>query len=68
MLNFKKGSNVTTCPPAKLKPRMVCCQEGEDDEDMTPSDTTIDYNVHPFLYFHSDFRYIYLVSHVYVII
>jgi len=29
----------TTCPPSKLKPRTVCCQEGEDDEDTTPIDT-----------------------------
>ena len=27
---------------------MVCCQEGEDDEGMTPSDTTIDYKVSSF--------------------
>jgi hypothetical protein len=47
----------TICPPTKLKPRTVCCQEGEDDEDMTPSDTTIDYKVCLFLYLHSDFGY-----------
>ena len=35
----------TTCPPTKLKPRTVCCQEGEDDEGMTLSDTIIDYKV-----------------------
>jgi len=29
----------TTYRLAKFKPRMVCCQEGEDDEDMTPMDT-----------------------------
>ena len=29
----------TTCPPTKLKPRTVCCQEGEDDEDMTSMHT-----------------------------
>ena len=45
----------TTCPPTKLKPRTVCCQEGEDDEDMTPSDTTIAYKVRLLLFFHSDF-------------
>ena len=39
----------TTCPPTKLKPRMVCCQEGKDDEDMTPSDTTIDDKVSSFI-------------------
>ena len=33
----------TTYPPTKIKLRGVCCQEGEDDEDMTPSDTTTDY-------------------------
>ena len=45
----------TTCPPTKLKPKMVCCQEGEDDEDMTPSDTTIAYKMRLLLFFHSDF-------------
>ena len=44
----------TTCPPSKLKPRMVCCQEGKDDEDMTPSDMTIDYKVSSLLPLHSD--------------
>jgi hypothetical protein len=29
----------------------------EDDEHMTPSDTTIDYKVHSFLYLHSNFGY-----------
>ena len=33
---------------------MVCCQEGEDDEDITPTDTTIDYKVSSFLYLHND--------------
>jgi hypothetical protein len=47
----------TTYPPIKLKPRTVCCQEGKDNEDMTPSDTTIDYKVRSFLYLHSNFRY-----------
>jgi hypothetical protein len=36
---------------------MVCYQEGEDDEDMTPTDTTIDYKLHLFLYLHSNFGY-----------
>ena len=45
----------TTCPPTKLKPRTVCCQEGEDDEDMTPSDTTIAYKVTLLLLFYSEF-------------
>ena len=45
----------TTCPPTKLKPRTVCCQKGEDDENMTPSDTTIAYKVTLLLLFHSDF-------------
>jgi hypothetical protein len=39
----------TICPLTKFKTRTVCCQEGEDDEDMTPSDTTIDYKVCSFL-------------------
>jgi hypothetical protein len=47
----------TICPPTKLKPRTVCCQEGEDDEDMTPTDTTIYYKVHSFLHLHSNFGY-----------
>ena len=58
-VEFQEGEQYwllpTTCPSAKLKPRMVCCQEGEDDEDMTPSDMTIDYKVSSFLYLHSDF-------------
>jgi hypothetical protein len=29
----------TTCPSTKVKPRTVCYQEGDDDEDMTPIDT-----------------------------
>ena len=52
-VNFQEGKRYwllpTTCPPTKLKPRTVCCQEGEDDEDMTPSDTTIAYKVQIFL-------------------
>ena len=47
----------TTCPPTKLKPRTVCSQEGEDDEDMTPSDMNIDYKVSSFLHLHNDFIY-----------
>ena len=47
----------TTCPPTKLKPRTVCCQEGEDDDDMTPSDMNIDYKVSSFLHLHNDFLY-----------
>ena len=31
----------TTCPSTKVKPRMVCYEEGDDDEDMTPTDTTM---------------------------
>jgi hypothetical protein len=45
------------CPPTKFKPKTVCCQEGEDDEDMTPSDMTIDYKLCSFLYLYSDFEY-----------
>jgi len=60
-VKFQEGEQCwllpTTCPPTKLKPRMVCCQEGEDDEDMTPSDKTIDYKVSLFLHLHSDFWY-----------
>ena len=49
----------TTCPPTKLKPRTVCCQEGEDDEDMTPMDMTmiVKYKVSLFLYLHNNFWY-----------
>ena len=47
----------TTCPPTKLKPRTICCQKGEDDEDMTPSDTTIDYKVNSLLPLHCDLWY-----------
>ena len=42
---------------SQAQPRTVCCQEGEDDEDMTPSDTTIVYKVSSFLHLHSDFWY-----------
>ena len=58
-VKFQEGEHCwllpTKCPPTKLKPRTVCCQEGEDDEDMTPSDTTIAYKVTLLLLFHSDF-------------
>jgi hypothetical protein len=47
----------TICSSTKLKLRTVCYQEGEDDEDMTPSDTTIDYKVRSFLHLHSNFGY-----------
>jgi hypothetical protein len=60
-VKFQEGEQCwllpTTCPSAKLKPRMVCCQEGEDDEAITPSDTTDDYKVSSFLQLHSDFWY-----------
>ena len=58
-VKFQEGEQCwllpTTCHPTKLKPSTVCCQEREDDEDMTPSDMTINYKVSSFLYFHSDF-------------
>ena len=47
----------TTFPSAKLKLRTVCCQEGEDDEDMAPSDMNNDYKVRSFLHLHSGFGY-----------
>jgi hypothetical protein len=60
-IKFQKGKQYwlqpTICPPTKLKPTTICCQEGEDDEDMTPTDTTIDYKVRSFLHLHSNFRY-----------
>jgi hypothetical protein len=60
-VQFQKGKQYwlqpTICPPTKLKPRMVCCQEGEDDEDMTPTDTTIDYKVRLSLHLYSNFGY-----------
>ena len=60
-VKFQEGEQCwllpTTCPPTELKSKTVCCQEGEDDEDMTPLDTTIDYKVSSFLYLHSDFWY-----------
>jgi len=37
---------------------MVCSQEGEDDEDMTPLDMTIDnYKLSSFIYLHNNFWY-----------
>jgi hypothetical protein len=45
----------TTCSPIKLKPRTIYFQKGEDDEDMTALDMTIDYKVSSFLHLHSDF-------------
>jgi hypothetical protein len=60
-VKFQEGQQYwllpTIYPPTKLKPRTVCCQEGEDDEDMTPLDTTIDYKVRSFLHLHSNFGY-----------
>ena len=49
----------TTCPPTKLKLRTVCCQEGEDNEDMKPMDMTmiVKYKVSSFLYLHNNFCY-----------
>ena len=58
-VNLQEGERYwllpTICPPTKLKSRTVCCQEGENDEDMTPSDTTIAYKVSLLLLFYSDF-------------
>jgi hypothetical protein len=60
-VKFQEGEqywlHTTICPPTKLKPRTVCCQEGEDDEDMTPTDTTIDYKVRLFLHLYYNFGY-----------
>ena len=71
-VKFQEGEHCcplpTICPLTKTKPRTVCCREGEDDEDMTPSDMTVDYKVSPFLLLFSFFCPIYLVPHVYVII
>jgi hypothetical protein len=36
----------TTYPPTKTRPRTVCCQEGEEDEDMTPMDVPTKYYLH----------------------
>ena len=58
-VKFQEGEHCwllpTTSHPTKIEPRTVYCQEGEDDEDMTPSDTTIAYKVSLLLLFHSDF-------------
>jgi hypothetical protein len=60
-VKFQEGEQYcilpTTCPPRKPKPRTVCCQEGENNDDMTPSDTTIDYKVSSFLHLYNDFWY-----------
>ena len=60
-VKFQEGEQCWLLPTmfssANPKPRTVCCQEGEDDEDMTPSDTTIVYKVSSFLHLHSDFWY-----------
>jgi len=58
-VNFQEGEQSwllpITCSPTMLKQGMVCCQQGEDDEDITPSDITSDYQVSSFLYLYSDF-------------
>jgi hypothetical protein len=58
-VKFQEGEQCwllpTTCSPIKLKPRTIYFQKGEDDEDMTPLDMTIDYKVSSFLHLHSDF-------------
>jgi hypothetical protein len=60
-VKFQKGEQYwlqpTICPPTKLKLRTVCYQEGKDDKDMTPTDTTIDYKVRSFLHLYSNFWY-----------
>ena len=60
-VEFQEGGQCwllpASCPPTKLKLRTVCYQEEEDDEDMTPSDKTIDYKVSSFLQLHSYFWY-----------
>jgi len=42
-VKFQQGEQCwllpANCPPTKLKLRTICCQEGQDDEDMTPMDT-----------------------------
>ena len=52
-VKFQEGEQYwilpTTCPPTKLKPRTICCQEGENDEDMISSVMTIDYKVSSFI-------------------
>jgi hypothetical protein len=60
-VNFQEGEQCwllsTMFSSSNPKPRMVCCQEGEDDEDIAPSDTNIDYKVRSFLHLHIDFGY-----------
>ena len=60
-VKFQEGKQClllpTISPPTILKPRTVCCQEGEDDKDMTPSDMTTDYLVRSFRHLHSNFWY-----------
>ena len=80
-VKFQEGEQCwllpTTFPSANPKPRTVCCQEGEDDEDMAPSDTNNDYKVRSFLHVHYlivarqckvALVIIHLVPHVHVII
>ena len=56
-VKFQEGEQCwllqTMFPSANPKPRTVCCQEGEDDEDTSPSNMTIDYKVSSFLYLHT---------------
>jgi len=60
-VKFQEGEQClllpTISPPTILKQRMVCCQEGEDDEDMTPSDMTTDYLLSSFRHLYSNFWY-----------
>jgi hypothetical protein len=58
--------SVSLLAMASPTPPVMACRESRKrsskqathgDEDMTPSDTTIDYKVCSFLYLHSDFRY-----------
>ena len=71
-VNFQEGKRYQllpkTCPPTKLKPRTVCCQGGEDDEDMKPMDTTMiaKYKVSSFLYLHNDFLVQFIWFHLYM--
>ena len=69
-VNFQEGERYwllpTICPPTKIKPRTVCSQEGEDNEDMTSSDMTIVYKVSSFLHVHGNFWYTSLDFHMYM--
>jgi len=60
-VNFQEGEQSWLLPitysSTKLKPMTICCQEGDNDEDMTPSDITIDYKVSSFIYLHNYFWY-----------